>query len=321
MNTIKFPRTYDIRNIIDCSIIESKKITQPAKFLTSGKLFIESFNEQKFDIIKGISIKTKKPNNFNSVSILINDYVVCKSKSDTENRNTFTFDSFISNGIIQVPKLFDINFTCSPFPSVDVDVELTYYGIYLDDEIKDYMLYNQYYSIHKVHKMSHSDDEEFISKGSVLVIYYAPSQPLSYNVKFIELKDIPEFMSVIQLDYIWKCPALYEFKGEMKKEIHRLISVECDLETETLMNSDKILNFESRRILLEDGKISKNYVVHVSVRRDIESHILSEYGLVPFVSIIEIPKAEIDYTKMSKIFDNNLTVLKKIEPSYQLEPS
>jgi hypothetical protein len=318
MDTIKFPRTYDVRSIIEQASTESKKITQPAKFLASGKLSVDSFNDQKFDIIKSISIKTKKPNNFNTISLLINDYIVCKTKSDTENRNTFTFDSFISNGIVQVPKLFDINFICNPFPSNDIDVELTYYGVSLEEEVKDYMLYNQYYSIHKVNKMS-QNDEEFVSKGSVLAIYYAPAQITPYNVKFIELKDIPEFMNVIQLDYIWKCPSLYEFKGEMKKEIHRLISVECDLETEKLMNKDEVLNFESRRIVLEDGKISKNYVVHVSVRRDIESHILSEYGLIPFISIIEIPKAEIDYTKMSKIFNNILTVLKKIEPSYHFE--
>jgi hypothetical protein len=312
MDPVQFPKTFDLRSLLDQAETESKKIVQECKITTGGKITIDSAIPN-FNVIKKITIASKTPNAIKTIALQINNYTLYTANPDPENRTVFTFDSFDINGIVQDPKLFEISFVCNPTPPITTELELSYYGVAVDQQTLDFLKYNQYYSVHKVRQQTgQQPDEQTEKKGHVLVIYYAPVQSSPYNVKFLDLKDIPDFMNAINLNYQWEVPPVYKFETEMKKESHRMISVECDIEMEQKLCADELLKYETHRVDLGDGQINKSFIVPRSERPDIEGHLMAEYGLIPYVTIVKIPRAEIDYVAMKRVRESQIDILKKI---------
>ena len=303
---VKFPKTVSLNVLYENSDAETKLYTHDAKFLTTGKLIIDSFNIQESDILKGFVIKVSNPK-IQTISILINDSVIEIAKPIIlEDGKTFmfTFQIFNQNGVVQCPKLFDINFICEPIPPQEVPAMIQYHGVVVE-EIEDFLEYNQYYSIYQL------KSEEKSNK--VLTIYYSPTQNPPYNVRFLDLADVNEFIKVVELSYLWRTPIIYKFQESAKKEPHRLITIEVSKEYDSKLEGDPLLRYETRTVEIPNTKlISKSFIVHKSDRSDIEGHLLAEYGLVPYTTIIKIPRTEIDYDRMKQIFDAQMNVLKKI---------
>lgn len=344
LEPIKFPKTVELNTIFENSETETKTFAHNAKFLSTGKLIIDgckqpasnlkvldSFNIQEAHLLKGFVIKV--PNILlKSISLLINDQIVeiaqpiyldeCIHSASNlkdldgceESKCTiFSFKIFNGNGVVQNPKLFDINFICEPIPSSEIPVTIQYYGIVLDEMAEDFLEYNQYYSIHPLNLKS----EEKSSK--VLAIYYSPSLKPNYNIRFLDLKDIEEFNNVVCLSYLWKTPVIFKFEDKQKKEKHRLITVECPKDMGQKLENDPILiTYETKTVdigrLTDIGcpMISKSFIVHKSERADIEGHLISEYGLIPYSIVISTPRAEVDYERMKQIYDAQMKVLKKL---------
>jgi hypothetical protein len=308
---LKFPKTVSLNVLFENSDAETKLYTHDAKFLTTGKLIIDSFNIQESDILKGFVIKVSNPT-IQTISILINDAVIEIAKPiilEDGKTSMFTFQIFNQNGVVQCPKLFDINFICEPIPSQEVPAILQYHGIVIE-EIEDFLEYNQYYSIYQLNMKTLPDEK---ANNKVLTIYYSPTQNPPYNVRFLDLADIDEFIKAIELSYFWKTPIIYKFQESAKKEPHRLITVEISKEYDSKLESDPLLRYETRTVEIPNTKlISKSFLVHKSDRSDIEGHLLAEYGLVPYTTIVKMPRTEIDYDRMKQIFDTQMNVLKKI---------
>jgi hypothetical protein len=53
MDDIKFPKTMSLNAIFENAETESKLYNHKAKFLTTGKLVVDSFNIQESHILKG----------------------------------------------------------------------------------------------------------------------------------------------------------------------------------------------------------------------------------------------------------------------------
>lgn len=303
---LKFPKTANLHEIFENSDTESKTIVHNAKFLTTGKLIIDSFNLHENNILKGFVIKLSSAS-IKKVSLLINDQIIETAElisldvNEDEKEAMFAFKVFNQNGVVQNPKLFDINFICEPIPSQNIPAQLQYQGMIVDQLMSDFLEYNQYYSIHAL-----SDATK------ILAIYYAPTQKPNYNVRYLDLKDLEEFKQVISLSYLWKTPVMFSFADRQKKEKHRLITVECTPEIGMKLENDVLLRYETKTLDINNNMISKSFVVHKSERVDVEGHLISEYGLIPYSTVINTPRAEIDYDRMAEIYAAQLSALKKI---------
>lgn len=325
LETIKFPKTVELNTIFENSETETKLFTHNAKFLSTGKLIIDSFNIQESHILKGFVVKI--PSKLvKTISLLINDQIVEIAQpiyfDETEELKCtmFSFKIFNNNGVVQNPKLFDVNFICEPIPSSEMPATLQYHGIMLDEMSEDFLEYNQYYSIHPLSLKSEA------KASQILAIYYSPTLIPNYNVRFLDLTDIKEFNDVVQLSYSWKTPIIFKFKDKQKKEIHRLISVEYPMKsTQTLLdgeypknlsmtleNDPVLITYETKTVDIGNGIINKSFIVHKSERADIEGHLMSEYGLIPYSTVVNTPRAEVDYERMQQIRDAQINVLKKI---------
>jgi hypothetical protein len=250
-------------------------------------------------------------------SMLINDQIVEIIKPlylEDENKTCmFAFKTFNKSGVVQNPKLFDINFVCEPNPSESLPAIIQYHGIIVDEKTADFLEYNQYYSVHPINiGRLNGDEDNSKPMNQVLGIYYSPNENPNYNIRFLDLKDLEEFNNVVCLSYMWKTPIIYKFNENPKKEKHRLITVECNKEIIQKINNDNLLRYESKTANLSSEIISKSFIVPKSDRSDIEGHLLAEYGLIPYTIIISTPKTEIDYDRMKEIHDSQMIVLKKI---------
>jgi len=325
---IKFPRTVELNNIFENSETETKTFAHNAKFISTGKLIIDSFNIQESHLLKGFVIKVPSVL-VKNISLLINDQIIEIAQpiyfDETEELKCtmFSFKIFNNNGVVQNPKLFDVNFICEPSPSSEIPATIQYHGITLDEMAEDFLEYNQYYSIHPLSLKSEA------KASQVLAIYYSPALKPNYNVRFLDLKDVEEFNNVVQLSYLWKTPVMFKFEDKQKKEKHRLITVEYPLnegDFHSKIENDHILaTYETKTVKLENQDllrstpvvnnhqvISKSFIVHRSERADIEGHLISEYGLIPYSTVINTPRAEVDYERMQQIYDAQMKVLKKI---------
>jgi hypothetical protein len=301
MDKIKFPKSINLHEFCEITETESKLVKQDGIFITTGKLIIDSFNLHGFNIIKAISISIKDPHNISKIDILINDSIVERMKPN-ENRTRFISSAFNINGIVQHPKLFDINLICYPHPPKNVDVTLEFHGVTVRYE--SFLKYNQYFSIHQV-------SLEDVDK--LLAIYYNPSAVTTYNVRFIELKDVIEFNKVVEMPYDWECPRIIKILSD-KKVKNKMITVEVDLKTEKIIDEDKELPKNPKKINTKSG-VTISYITETKNTEDLESHLLSEYGLIPYVTILEKPATIIDKFEMSKITAEQRFILSKIDQS------
>lgn len=282
MEEIKFPKTFELYHLNELSDSESKLKKYCDKFVDGEKIILKS----EANVIKKIKICTESKL-LKYVNMLINDKVIERVKPEfVDGQTIFEFKTFDRSGIVQVPKLFDICFSCEP--KVDVlDIEISFHEIVFDGWLLDFMKYNQYYSIHQIEE-----------KKKMLTIYYAPIGDKPYNVKFLDLKDFDEFYKAINIGYDWKCPTLYK-PNTGKKELFRIITVEIK---PGMLNEDKELQkYESHEVKLSENIVSKSFVVPKDERKDIMGYLLADYGLIAYSTVMSSFKHEIDYDQMEKI--------------------
>lgn len=297
-DNIKFPKTFNINSLIEVAETKSDALSYEVVINPNETLKFDDERINYFNIVKNISIEIKGSSEVKVISLCINDKIIEKSYSEDNNREIFKFKIFNINGVVQNPKLFTLNFTCDPKPLRPLNATIHYHYIKVDEQMDNFLRYNHYYSVHLIAKQ-------------ILSIYYCPNKiEATYNARFIEINDVSEFNSVIDLEYEWVCPTIYSFK--LKKEKHRIISVEVSNEMEKLMDEDPLLKIESTRTVLGENLVNKCYIVHMSQKINIESHLLSEYGLISYVTIHKIPKSQIDDISMKKITDDQKSVLKRL---------
>ena len=300
-----FPRTFNINELFNVSNSESKEITQSAEFNEAQHNTVTLNDSGYSNIVKNIIIEVKSHSEIKSIEMFINDnkttsnnLIIESVKSDDGNRECFRFKIFNVNGVVLNPKLFSIKFKCNTV--VQTKIEIKYTGIAVDEQMLDFLKYNQYYGVHLLDKL-------------VLAIYYCPYQIPAYNVKFIDSADLVKFNDVIKLDYNWQCPVIRTLsKKNPIKEKHRIISVEVTPEIEKALNDDPLLKYESVRVELDGKLINKSYIICVNERKDVESHLLSEYGLISYITISKLPITDIDEILMEKIHNSQLNVLKRL---------
>lgn len=295
MEEVEFPKTFDFESIFMQAETESKQIIQDCKFVATGCLIIDSFNIHRFNFIKLFTIEIPD-SNILSIDMLINNQVIESAKSVNGERQTFTFVT----PMIQCPKVFDINFICDPRPSASINAKIKYHGFKVDGVTEDFIHFNQYYYVQKV-------------ANKILAIYYCPSNNPSYNVRFIEEKDLPDFTAAIQKSYKWQSPIFYaDQTTSIKKEKYRQITFECTNEQEAELNEDKNLDYESSSTSVSSNSVMKGYAVPLSNKKEIEAYLLGTYGLISQTSILRVSGRIIDYEKINEVTHNQKLILRSL---------
>jgi hypothetical protein len=313
MEELSVSQTFNINAIVEVAETRSKLVEVPGEFPKATDQLKRSafkFNNTSYgsDIAKNITVKLKKPSEVRTICVVIEDKIIERMHPDDAERRTFKSKLFVTNGIVLNPALFSISFIAEPVLESQ-EFTLSYYCINVDPPTKDYLKYNQYYSVHLTGPGTEKTEK-------FLAIYYCPAERPSYNIKFIDVGDVAEFNSSIHLDYKWRPPIIWKRKEDSKKEKHRVITVEVSPETDVVLSEDKLLKYETASIQLNNGQVSRSYVAHIDEQLDIESHLLSEYGLVSYVSIFQLPVNEIDTELSKKIFANNKFVLDKLNNTH-----
>lgn len=289
--THTFPRILNLSEIFEAAELESKKNIQNGRFQENGNLRLDA-PLAEFDMLKNFAIKISNTSEIKTVSMLVNHKLIEKVNAEDANRELFKFTVFDVCGIIQRPKLFDIEFVCEPEPHHSKVAELTYYGFNFDDTVKSFLNYNKYYGIHR-----------FTYKGKlhtekILVIYYCPMEEMNYNVKFMNIADIEEFNIAVNSSYNWE---VLTMRRPGKKSIKRAsISTYVTKEIADQMSVDKFLSFDSSTTSDSD-QLCKTFIVDTQTIDALESHLAIKYGLVAYIKLSEFNISEIDYEAMNAI--------------------
>lgn len=302
--SILFPRTFNINELFDVSKTESNTLTQKFKLLSDQVIKLDP--APNISIVKNISVVIKGKHEVKNINMLINNSIIEKASSIGGNREVFKFQIFTTNGVVLNPRLFNVTFRAEPKPLVDAEVEIHYTGFKIDNEMNDFLKYNQYYSVHLLPTDAESK--------KVLAIYYTPALLQAYCVKFIELNDIKEFNDVVKMEYEWQCPIVRKLSvpNANKENKYRIISVEITYELEKIMTSDPLLNYESMHTIINQNEINKSYIVCIDEQTDVEAHLLSEYGLISYVTISKLPQTEVNCEIMQNICENQNNIIKRL---------
>ena len=297
-----FPRILNLSEIFEAAEVESKKITQNGRFQENGKLLLDK-PLTSFDMLKNFTIKINNTTEIKSVSILINDKLVEKVNAEDLNRELFKFTVFDVCGVVQVPKLFNIEFVCEPEPHHNIAVELSYHGFTFDDTVKSFLNYNKYYGIHRfTYKGKTSADK-------VWVIYYCPLDIFNYNVKCMNISDIEGFNTAVNSSYDWE---VLTMRKPGKKSIKRAtVSAIITADIADAMAIDKFLDFDSNTTI-DNGQLCKTFVVEPSKIGDLECHLSIVYGLTACTQISEFNISEIDYESMGAICRNQVDMFERV---------